>query len=261
MHRSITLFQLLTHTSGIRSDPGAYFEPYPEEWDESWTTANWIRKVLAGPLQYRPGTRWNYCSKGYMLLAKILERVSGQPFDEYVKEHIFTPLGMERSFFFVPDALKEKTCVVSEWNTWMLDLKKEKEPIPARLASGGMVATAYDLALFGQMLISGGTWNGRRVVGRKMVEAATRAQVRNMPSTNWRPHMFDDLYTLNWGFGFEIDKFPFLSPGTYDHDGAEGCLLFMDPKERFVFAGFFPAPDWHGESWVSPLAVAWSGIE
>jgi CubicO group peptidase (beta-lactamase class C family) len=261
MHKYITIFQLLTHTSGLKSDPGTYFEPYCEEWDEGWTKENWIKKVLTGPLQYRPGTRWNYCSKGYMLLAEILSRVTGLDFDDYLAENIFKPLGMENTFFYVPDSLKSKVCVVSDWNEWMLKSKKSSEPIPARLAAGGIISTAYDLALFGRMLVAGGEFAGKRIVGRNSVEAATRAQVKEFPTSNWRPHMFDDVYKISWGFGFEVNKFPFLSPGTYDHDGAEGCLLFMDPVEKFVFAGFFPAPDWHGESWVSPLAIAWSGIE
>jgi CubicO group peptidase (beta-lactamase class C family) len=168
---------------------------------------------------------------------------------------------MESTFFFVPEKLKDKVCVVSEWNEWSLKRKKGEEPIPSRMASGGLISTAYDLAIFGRMLIAGGAFNGKRIVGRSAVEAATRTQVKDFPSSNWRPHMFDDVHRITWGFGFEVNKFPFLNEGTFDHDGAEGCLLFMDPKEKFVFSGFFPSPDWHGESWVSPLAIAWSGIE
>ena len=138
---------------------------------------------------------------------------------------------------------------------------KEKEAIPSSMGGGGLFSTTHDLSVFGRMLLSGGSFAGKRIVGRKPLEAATRPQVRDIPSTNWRPNMFADEYKLNWGFGFEINKHPFLSEGTFDHEGAEGALLFMDPKERFVFAGFFPSPDWHGESWISPLAIAWSGIE
>ena len=73
--------------------------------------------------------------------------------------------------------------------------------------------------------------------------------------------MFDDTYRISWGFGFEVAKFSFTSPEMFGHDGSEGTLLFMDPKEKFVFAGFFPSAGWSGESWISPVAIAWSGIE
>lgn len=198
---------------------------------------------------------------GYAVLAEIIARVSGQDYDRYIEERIFAPLGMESTFFFVPEDLRRKVCSVSEWNDWMLGRKREENSIPSLLGSGSIFSTAHDLYKFGQMIVNGGTFNGQKILGRKTVEAAIRPQAKEYPTTNWRPHMFDDVYKISWGFGFEVNKFPFLSEGTVDHDGAEGALLFMDPKERFVFSGFFPAPRWHGESWVSPLAIAWSGIE
>jgi CubicO group peptidase (beta-lactamase class C family) len=261
MHRYITIFHLLTHTSGIKSDPGNFFEPYPEDRDDSWTKENWIKKVLTGPLQFKPGTVWNYCSKGFNILAEIIARVSGMDFDRYIEEHIFKPLGMDSSFFFVPDELKSKVCTISEWNESIVNRKRKEVTILPRLGGGAIISTIADLWKFGQMILNGGTFNGRRVLGRKTVEAATKIQVKEIPAYNWRPHLFDNRYTVTYGLGIEINKHSFLTNGTVDHEGAEGALLFLDPKENFLFAGFFPAVDWHGESWVSPLAIAWSGIE
>jgi len=131
----------------------------------------------------------------------------------------------------------------------MLSRTREDNGLQSLWGVGRFFSTAHDLYKFGQMIVNGGTFNGQKILGRKSVEAAIKPQVKEFPTSNWRPNMFDDVYKIRWGFGFEVDKFPFLSEGTADRDGAEGALLFMDPKER------------HGESWVSPLAIAWPGIE
>ncbi len=261
MHRYITIFQLLTHTSGLKADPGNFFEPYPEDWGSSrWTKKNWIKKTLAGPLQFKPGTVWNYCSKGFNILAELIARLSGMDYDKYIEEHIFKPLGMNSSFFFVPDKFKDKVSMVSPWNKEKLKHTRDKIPSPSLLGGGDILSTLSDLWKFGQMMLNGGTFNGNRILGRKTIEAATKPQEKEIKAYNWQPHIFDDSFKWTCGLGWELNKHKFLSDGTYDHEGAEGAGLFIDPKENFIFAGFYPDPDWHGEAWVSPLAIAWSGI-
>jgi CubicO group peptidase (beta-lactamase class C family) len=261
MHRHITIFQLLTHTSGLKADPGNFFEPYPEEWDNSVTKKNWIKKTLTGPLQFKPGTIWNYCSKGFNILAEIIARLSGMDYDRYIEEYIFKPLGMNSTFFFVPDKLKDKVSLVSEWNKERLMFKREQMPSLSLFGGGGIISSLSDLWKFGQMMLNGGIFKGKRILGRKTVEAAVKPQVKDIKAYNWQPRMFDDSFNWTGGLCWEINKHTFLSDGTYDHEGAEGAGLFIDPKENFIFVGFYPDPEWHGEAWVSPLAIAWSGIE
>jgi len=261
MHKHITLFQLLTHTSGLKADPGNFFEPYPAGWGEGkWTKKNWIKKVLSGPLQFKPGTVWNYCTTGFFILGEVVARLSGTDYDTYVEKNILTPLGMANSFFILPAGHREKFSIVSPWNKEQLDEDREKMPSPSLFAGGGLLSTLPDLWRFGQMMLNGGTFGGKRILGRKTVEAAVKPQIKDIKAYNWRPHIFDDSYCLTCGLGWEINKHGFLSDGTFGHEGAEGAGMFIDPAENFIFTGFYPDPEWHGEAWVSPLAIAWSGI-
>jgi CubicO group peptidase (beta-lactamase class C family) len=261
MHKHITLFQLLTHTSGLKADPGNFFEPYPAGWGEGkWTKKNWIKKVLSGPLQFKPGTVWNYCTTGFFILGEVVARLSGTDYDTYVEKNILTPLGMANSFFILPAGHREKFSIVSPWNKEQLDEDREKMPSPSLFAGGGLLSTLPDLWRFGQMMLNGGTFGGKRILGRKTVEAAVKPHIKDIKAYNWRPHIFDDSYCLTCGLGWEINKHGFLSDGTFGHEGAEGAGMFIDPAENFIFTGFYPDPEWHGEAWVSPLAIAWSGI-
>jgi CubicO group peptidase (beta-lactamase class C family) len=261
MHKHITIFQLLTHTSGLKADPGNFFEPYPAGWgDGRWTKRNWIKKVLSGPLQFKPGTVWNYCTAGFFILAEVVARLSGMDYDTYIQKHILTPLGMDSSFFILPEGYRDKFSMVSPWNKEQLNEDRAKMPSPSLFGGGGLLSTLPDLWRFGQMMLNKGVFNGKRILGRKTVEAAVKPHIRDIKSYNWRPHMFDDSFNWTCGLGWEINKHGFLSHGTFDHEGAEGAGLFIDPTENFIFAGFYPDRDWHGEAWISPLAIAWSGI-
>jgi len=139
--------------------------------------------------------------------------------------------------------------------------KRKADTILPHLGPGGAVCTARDLFKFGQMLLNKGLFGGKRIVGRKTVEMGTRAHVRDMAHFLWQKDMFAGELKATYGLGLEVDKPPFTSPGTFDHEGWGGVLLFMDPVEDFLFAGMFISAGWQAESWVRPLAVAWSGIE
>jgi CubicO group peptidase (beta-lactamase class C family) len=260
MHEEITVFQLLTHTSGLKASM-SFLEPYPEPWDDRITKDTWIRRFLSGPLQFKSGTTWNYCNMGFQLLAEIIARVSGMDYDTYIEENILKPLGMADSHFFVPKEKHGRVCLTEEGNDWCLKRKREEIVSLSLFGAGALVTSVPDMYKFGQMLLSGGTFKGARIVGRKTVESGTKAHVKDLVSWNWHGRLFDGCHPVTYGLGLEIDKHRFLTDGTFDHEGAGGILLYLDPKEDFMFAGIFSSTDWHGDSWVSPLAVAWSGIE
>jgi CubicO group peptidase (beta-lactamase class C family) len=124
-----------------------------------------------------------------------------------------------------------------------------------------MFSTLTDTWKLGQMMLDGGTFNGNRILGRKTVEAAVKPQIVDYPGHNWRVRRFDETFSWTCGLGWELNKHSFLPDGTFDHEGAEGVGLYIDPKNRFVFSGFYPGECYCGDSWVSPLAIAWSGLE
>jgi CubicO group peptidase (beta-lactamase class C family) len=100
-HKHITIFNLLTHTSGIAGSPGYFCEPYPYEFPD-YFDKDWITNGLRGLVQAKPGEAWIYSSYGFAILGEIVSRVSGTCFHDYVTEQIITPLGMDHTFYIVP---------------------------------------------------------------------------------------------------------------------------------------------------------------
>ncbi len=262
MYEGITIFHLLTHTSGLRGDPGSFLEPFPDYGSrEEWTVENYMSRMLTGVLQYKPGTVWNYCSLGFQILAEIIARVSGMDYTDFITRNLFEPLGMSRSFFFVPEQEKKNVFVNHEWHREWLKKKKTDMPSTCLMGAGGVFSCLVDLWKFAQMMLDKGTFDGKHVFGRKTIEAATREQVRDLPGYNWSNNMFDVNFRTSYGLGWNLNKNPLFSRGTFDHEGACGAAIFVDPVERLIFVGFYPGPPYLPESCINTLSIAWSGLK
>lgn len=262
IHGGISIFHLLTHTSGLSADPGACTEPYPYPfWNDELTRDDWIKWMLQGPLQYRTGKVWNYCTRGFMLLGEVVARVSGMEYAEYVQQNILDPLGMTRSFFLIPDELKDQVCIVTEWDKKELSETYDLEKVTSSWAGGGgLTSTPYDLWKFAQMLLNKGEFEGQRILGRKTVEAMTRNHLYQTPEYNWG-HNYPDKH---FGLGIEIDKDPFVtSPGTLSHEGARWSSLFIDPVEELISICFQPTVHdfWEHRPMNAARGIVWSGLE
>ncbi|MBN1697446.1 MAG: beta-lactamase family protein [Spirochaetales bacterium] len=264
MHKDITIFQLLTHTSGLPSDPGTFLEPYPPPYFSSDTTRkNWIKKYLSGPLQYPPGTVWNYSTKGFMVLGEIIARISGVSYPDYIESNILKPLGMNNTFFVVPPEKRDTVCVVekSEWE-WLNREEKEEDKengTPSWYAGGGLYSTLGDLYRFGRMILDRGILDGTRILGKNTVEAATRNYLKNIPCYNWGSGEKDKHYGLGW----EVDKEPLLPPGVIDHEGSGGASLFIDVANDFIMIHFavFSDNTWIDHAMYGTRVIGWSGLE
>jgi CubicO group peptidase (beta-lactamase class C family) len=262
LHKKITIFQLLTHTSGLASDPGTFFEPYPPDFFRSDTTKeNWIKHYLTGPLQFIPGTVWNYSSKGFMVLGEIIQRISGIPCTTYVEENILKPLGMTRSFFHVPHNLRDGVCVVTEFDKQVLnpDDNERKKESTSWYAGGGLYSTLENLFRFGQMILNKGIFNNTRILGKNTVAAATKNYLTNIPCYNWDSGERDKHYGLGW----EIDKESLLPRGVINHEGAGGSSLFIDFSNEFIMIHFaaFPGNTWDNHAMFATRVIGWSGLE
>jgi CubicO group peptidase (beta-lactamase class C family) len=191
LHGEITIWHLLTHTSGLPPDPGYLCEPYPLPRFEWWRLEqDWIRKAVAsGPAASRPGEAWGYCSMGYMLLAEVVSRVSGVPYYDHVVREILAPLGMGRSMFAVPEPLRSEVAWCEDWQRgdWVADHPD---------GSGGLFSTLPDLFRFGQCFLQGGELEGRRILGRKTVEEMTRNQLSGVPAFHWGKRLRDYRHGL-----------------------------------------------------------------
>ncbi|AWV32445.1 hypothetical protein CD191_07350 [Paenibacillus odorifer] len=207
----VCVHHLLTHTSGIEVDGG-----------------------YDAPLSHEPGTVMSYCGYGYELLGEIIRRVSGQAYDVFVKESIFKPLGMENTYYRVPMEVRNKVvrrapeAACAEWVDSEYNLNSVS-------AGGGAYSTAMDMAVFGQMFLNGGIYNGVRLLSPVTVKEMTRNQIPGV-SSQYRDEVFPEAY---WGYGWAIngtkrDGGDLLSPDAYSHWGAAGPFLCVDPIYQTV---------------------------
>jgi len=224
---SITIAQLLNHTSGMRE----LSEPY-----SSKTLAEASAKYAkAGPLHFAPGSQWQYSQTSINTAARIVEVVSGLSFDEYARKFLFEPLGMKDTGFYLTNDQAQRLAVSYTKNEqgslvatpiFLLAGKQptDRERLPA--ANGGLFSTASDYAKFCQMLLGDGTAHGAVILSKA---AVTRLRT---PSTG-------DLTTgftpgNAWGVGVCVVMKPqgataMLSPGAYGHGGAYGTQAWIDP--------------------------------
>ncbi len=190
------------------------------------------------PLNFHPGTDWEY-HPGHEVVGVLIEKISGQPLDKFLKERILDPLKMVDTHFYLPKAkagrLTALYCVdQNEWgNMGLLDCPATSAKVigPKTFFSsgGGLLSTPADYARFAQMLLNGGILDGARILGRKTIELMT---------TN---HTGDFLiYPEGPGYGYGLGVSVRLSlsaapligtPGAYGWNGAHITYYLADPKE------------------------------
>jgi CubicO group peptidase (beta-lactamase class C family) len=279
-YEKISIFHLLTHTSGIAVDGGYFTEPYPAGWydyefafaeeDEairnSWTPeearahskSQWIKAVLAGTPVSEPGETWSYSTAGFVLLGEIVSMISGVSFEDYVIKKIIQPLKLERTFFDVPASLHDEICVVSnrEWE-WM-NKKFDRAYLPPR-AGSGIYSTLTDLYRFGQMLLNEGTLDGERILSRKSVELLRQNHLQKGTSAyHWGDQIENFRFGLSSSLGRMEDSF---TPTTFYHEGAGRSAVMVDHAEQFVVVFFVPTDvDWVAESIFNVRNIIWSGL-
>ena len=230
--REITIRDLLTHTSGLVSGPVSTAEAARLGRKPTDTLADYIPRLASVPLEFQPGSRWTYSpGAGFDTLGRIVEIVSGQTFDVFLKQRIFDPLGMKDTFFSPPEDRLSR--IASNYRKTAKGLEKLPDPGPTKYFSGagGLRSTADDYVLFGQMLVNGGQLNGRRLLSPRSVELMSSIFVPDtLPG---RPR--------GEGFGLSVRvvsdaaaRNTFLSNGSYGWSGAFGTHFWVDPKEKMV---------------------------
>jgi len=252
LKRPITIKHLLTHTSGLIYDFAG-----DDELTKLWRSAdlwsgpgltNFIAKLSKLPLKHQPGDAWTY-GVNMDVLGALIERVSGKTFGAYLDDRIFSRLGMKDTGFDVPEAKMDrlaKTYKHGPDGKFVEDKPLiETWPQPGRgieAGGAGIFSTAGDFARFAQMLCSGGTLEGRRILGRKSVELMTANHMVTLPN--------NQAATRQKGFGFGVEVTTDLgqlsmpsSVGQFGWYGAATTYCQIDPKERIVaiaFAQHFP---------------------
>lgn len=256
MYKRVTIFHLLTHTSGVIADDGFFNEPIPRNDRERIRSEEWIKVILAGKIQSEPGAQWSYSSKGFLILGEIVQRVSGVPYETYVQNEIITRMNLKDTFLLnMPKERFVDNSITSAMEEKFV-FEQEKTPYPQ--AAGSIISNLYDLYAIGQMFLNKGKWNGQQILSRKSVEAMTQNQLQNVPSYYWGHNYQSKIY----GIGFDLYNSDYIvTPGTFGHEGAGSSAIICDPKEDFLFVYITPSlVGFFEETVINPRAIVWSGL-
>ncbi len=207
------------------------------------TPDEWIKRLASLPLMYQPGERWMYHT-GSDVLGVLIARASGQPFDAFLKERLFEPLGMKDTGFSVPSAKLDRLAACYRINPETRAVELHDDPKNSAWArppafpagGGGLVSTIDDYHAFGLMLLNGGRYGNERILSRPSVEAMTTDQLTadQRAAALFFPGHFD---SRGWGFGVSVvirrDGVA-TSPGQFGWSGAFDTTWFSDPREQLI---------------------------
>ncbi len=278
----ITLWHLLTHTSGIYPDGGCFPEAAPksaweliedaaEKWDKQGDF-DWISAGISGGLRRPTGTEWQYSSFGFAILGEVIRRVSKTDPHDYIERKIIKPLKMNDSGFYHSPETASRCFFKNKNQKEYLEKIASGETgeragdgsvwdqIPN--TGGGVHSTAYDLVRFANAYINNGRLDGARILGRKSVERMSTNQLTGVPDHCWAAGGHDRSY----GIGFDIRPgLPFsYSSRTIMHEGAGASSLDIDLEEKLAAAWFVPfdegANGWSAEPLYSVQNIIWSGL-
>jgi len=245
--RDVTIRDLLTHTSGIdyaqigskeakaiyaKNNITAGLDVHNNKLSDA------MNRLGSLPLLHQPGEKWTY-GLNIDLLGDLIEIWSGMTLDEFFHKRIFEPLGMNDSYFNVPKEKENRLVNLYQEDSLGHLIKQSGEALgvdvnyPLRTKTyfsggGGLSSTIYDYAIFLQMLLNGGEYNGKRLLSRNTVRIMTMNQIGDI-----------DFGNNKFGLGFAIvtEKSSGESPsqaGTFSWGGAFSTSYWVDPKEKMI---------------------------
>ncbi len=258
VEQPMTMLQLLTHTAGLGYGLNTRHPTEKMYADARLFTAKdldeFARKVGELPLRYQPGERWHY-SVAVDITGLVVQRLSGQPFDEYLAEHIFKPLGMTDTFFQVPaDKLdrflpnhyydrkaNKLVTIVEEPGAAMRDYTK----VTLFSGGGGLVSSTMDYMRFAEAMRNGGELDGKRILGAKTVNFMASNHLPfslGAVGSGEQPTQVFGQGGTGFGLGFSVVVDPVAtsamgSKGEFSWGGAAGTVFWIDPVEQIVVVG------------------------
>ena len=247
----ITIRHLLTHTSGIGYGVIDSDERFKMIYNKAGITDLYttedisieesVKKLAKLPLHHNPGDDYTY-SEGLDVLGYFVEIVSGQPFDEFLRERLFDPLGMDDTWFYLPDSKHSRLVTVQrpaengEWEQFPVTFYDPDYPKTGakRFFSGGagLSSTAKDYATFLQMYLNGGELNGVRILSRTTIQS----MMGNHIGDHWGGDEGESHYGLAFGVVREKgqDQGGQGSVGTFSWGGYFNTQYFADPQEKVI---------------------------
>ena len=241
---SIEIHHLLTHTSGFRIKP-IFYKPLIQKSKENPDAPNLrleVDRFGETGAEVEVGTSYSYSNAGFNTLGALIETVSGKNLDVFLSEKVYQALGMKDTYHHeTKEVLGEKldrmsTVYYKRNGEWIVGWKPGDDPqYPFVRASGGMISTAYDYAIFCQMFLNGGIYNGKRILSEESVEQMTSQQTKNIYTEEEREKQ-DYYYGYGWGV---------MKDGAFGHGGSDGTVAMIDPDHKLIVLFFTQSP---GES-------------
>src|SRR5262245_2697166 len=246
--REMTIQDLLRHTSGLTYGlfgTGLVKKAYLDAkvWEDYPSNAEHVDRLAKLPLMHQPGTTWEY-SHSIDVLGRVIEVVSRRTLGEFMSARIFGPLGMRDTAFYVTDPAKHARVVEPFANDRSIGTNAElNDPRVVQKwesGGGGLVGTTMDYARFAQMLLNGGSLNGKRLVSAKTVAFMTADHLGPGVASGPGPG-------YGFGLGFAVRKDAGMaslpgSVGDYYWGGAAGTYFWIDPKEDLVVVYMMQSP-------------------
>ncbi|HXV77744.1 MAG TPA: serine hydrolase domain-containing protein [Candidatus Polarisedimenticolaceae bacterium] len=249
--RPVEVRDLLTHTAGLDISSEAFEQAWNEVTnDPSATTRDLAERIARLPLRTHPGEVFEYGSYGscYEVLAAIVEQASGTTLEQFLDDHLFGPLGMQDSHFWVPEEKQARLARIYRTRNGELSVDRERGDETRRTSyiagGGGVRSTVRDLFRFAQMLLDGGEIDGVRILSPKTVSLMMTNHAGNLV-----PYGDGEF---GWGFGGEVRlrvlEHGIGSVGTFGWAGGSGAKYWIDPQEKIVAVVVAPtAPPAHWE--------------
>ncbi len=248
--REITIKDLLTHTSGIgyaqigSKQANAMYSKYGITCGiglkSGFVLADVIKKLGRLPLFHQPGEKYTY-GLNTDVLGYVVEVASGKTFEAFLNERLFKPLGMIDTYFYVPKNKQHRLVTLFTQDAEGIQPMKEKINISGDFyrdyptmpsgyfsGGGGLSSTLMDYAIFLQMLLNGGTYNGKQILSHNTVRMMTSNQIgENVMGGDW----------FGLGFGLTTEKEAASWPqnvGTFEWGGMFATTYWVDPKEKLI---------------------------
>jgi CubicO group peptidase (beta-lactamase class C family) len=254
VHRKPTIQDLMRHTAGFtygNRGTSQLYRNYPQSSNEaadSMTSDAFLKTLGSLPLFYQPGTHWDY-SFGMDLAGLTIEAVTKQKLSDYLRERLFTPLGMVDTGFIVPAEKAPRFARPLPVDPVTGKPQAFRNPVnPTKFDCGGgcIYSTAMDYARFAEMLRSKGKFEDKQYLGRKTVEYMTSDQLGPEVDTE-KLREFPNMNGYGFGLSVAVRKGGGVSGimGTeddFDWGGANGTYFWVDPKEELVVVFMAAAP-------------------
>jgi len=260
----VMVHQLLTHTAGL--DDGELsvwaeqingkitIPPLPANQHPTIHEDLHLRYDM--PLSYKPSSQQRYSNFGYELVGEIIRRISGQNYGDFARTRLFEPLGMMDTHYVVPKEIRSRIVLRppdfqgAEWLN-----SRELQEVPYA-GGGGAFSTVWDMAVFGQMFLNGGTYGDTRILGRTSVTEMTRNQIPGISSAEFLDQIFPEA---GWGLGWciHLNKQTAVfaetlqSATSFNHGGFGGTAIWVDPAQEIVACYFSCEKKW--ENWWTDL--------